>query len=197
MARLDMVASVSTAVLHQRSSRPGPVALAALVVWALLFAAIGALVVEPALHRLMAVRPPRAEAQHEAMRPLPPPPVNDIVLNGDYAAPDGLTLRVEGAALTFGGARIATAPHRLARAADMAAQGVSYATALDVPANIQIEVRRVEDGSAPLCAGSDTGWLAMAVGEDGVRLLPLRAGDPPGATRSPTALCPVQVLGRR
>jgi len=191
-----MVAVVNTAVLPHRHPRPGPVTLAALVVWALLFAALGAVVVEPALHRLMAVRPTRVEARHEATRPLPPPPINDIVLGGTYAS-EGLTLRAEGAALTFGTARIVTAPHRLALAAEPAAQGVSFATALDVSANVQIEIRRIEAGTAPLCAGGDTGWLAMAVRADGVSLLPLRAGDPPGATRSPTALCPVRVLGRR
>jgi hypothetical protein len=191
-----MVAVVSTAVLSHRHRRPGPVALAALVVWALLFAALGAVVVEPTLHRLMAAQPTRTEARHETTRPLPPPPINDIVLDGAYAT-EGLTLRADGAALTFGTARIVTAPHRLALAAEPAAQGVSFATALDVAANVQIEIRRIEAGTAPLCAGGETGWLAMAVRADGVSLLPLRTGDPPGATRSPAALCPVRVLGRR
>lgn len=192
-----MVSSVSTAVLHQRNARPGPVALAALAVWALLFAGLGAVVVEPALHRLMSVRLITGQAQQEAIgRPLPPP-INDIVLEGDYAGSDGLTLRAEGATLAFGRAAIATAPHRLALAAEAAAQGVSFATALNVPDNVQIEVRRVEAGEAPLCAGGEAGWLAMAVWTDGVSLLPLRAGDPPGLTRSPTALCPVRTLERR
>lgn len=191
-----MVAVVSTAVLPPRHPRPGPVALAALVVWALLFAALGAVVVEPALHRLMAAPPTRGEARHEATRPLPPPPINDIVLDGTYAT-SGLTLEAEGATLTFGTARIVTAPHRLALAAEPAAQGVSFATALDVSANVQIEIRRIETGTAPLCAGGEAGWLAMAVRSDGVSLLPLRAGDPPGPALSPTALCPVRMLERR
>ena len=191
-----MVAVVSTALLHQRNARPGPFALVALVVWALLFAGLGALVVEPVLHQAMSASPSRGAPQSLPVQLLPPPP-NDLILDCEYAAADGLVLHAEGAALTFGTARIATAPHRLALAADMAAQGVSYATALEVPANIQIEVRRVEAGKTALCAGGGAGWLAMAVREDGVRLLPLRAGDPPGATRSPTALCPVRVLGRR
>lgn len=191
-----MVAVVSTTVLPHRHPRPGPVALAALVVWALLFAALGAVVVEPALHRLMAVQPTRVEARHEATRPLPPPPINDIILDGIYAS-EGLILRAEGATLTFGTARIVTAPHRLALAAEPAAQGVSFATALDVSANVQIEIRRIEAGTASLCAGGEAGWLAMAVRADGVSLLPLRAGDPPGPALSPTALCPVRMLERR
>ena len=191
-----MVAVVSTVVLPPRHPRPGPVALAALVVWALLFATLGAIVVEPALHRLMA-RPTRVEARHEALRPLPLPPINDIVLDGDYAGPDGLTLQVEGATLTLGTTRIATAPHRLALGAEPAAQGVSFATALGAPDNVQIEIRRVESGDAPLCAGGETGWLAMVVRSDGVSLLPLRVGDPPGSALSPTALCPVRTLERR
>ena len=191
-----MVAVVSTAVLPHRHPRPGPVALAALVVWALLFAVLGAVVVEPALHRLMAAPPTRVEARHEATRPLPPPPINDIVLDGTYAT-EGLTLRAEGATLTFGAARVVTAPHRLALAAEPAAQGVSFATALNAPVNVQIEIRRIEAGTAPLCAGGEAGWLAMAVRSDGVSLLPLRAGDPPGPALSPTALCPVRMLERR
>ena len=191
-----MVAVVSTAVLPHRHPRPGPVALAALVVWALLFAVLGAVVVEPALHRVMAAPPTRVEARHEALRPLPSPPINDIVLDGTYAS-EGLTLRAEGATLTFGAARIATAPQRLALGAEPAAQGVSFATALNVPDNVQIEIRRMESGDAPLCAGGETGWLAMAVRSDGVSLLPLRVGDPPGPALSPTALCPVRMLERR
>ena len=192
-----MVAVVSTAVLPHRHPRPGPVTLAALVVWALLFAALGAVVVEPALHRLMAAPPTRVEARHEATRPLPPPPINDIVLDGDYAGPDGLTVKAEGATLTFGAAQIVTTPHRLALAAELTAQGVSFATALDVPDNVQIEIRRIEAGTASLCAGGEAGWLAMAVRADGVSLLPLRVGDPPGPALSPTALCPVRMLERR
>jgi hypothetical protein len=153
-------------------------------------------VVEPALHRLMKAPPTRVEARHEATRPLPPLPINDIILDGAYAT-EGLTLRVEGATLTFGTARIVTAPHRLALAAEPAAQGVSFATALDVPDNVQIEIRRIEPGTATLCAGGEAGWLAMAVRSDGVSLLPLRVGDPPGSALSPTALCPVRMLERR
>ena len=190
-----MVAVVSTVALPSRHPRPGPIALAALVVWALLFAALGAVVVEPALHRLMAVPPTRTEARHEATRPLPPP-INDIVLDGTYASA-GLTLRAEGATLTFGAARVVTAPHRLALAAEPAAQGVSFATALNVPDNVQIEIRRIEAGMAPLCAGGEAGWLVMAVRSDGVSLLPLRIGDPPGPALSPTGLCPVRMLERR
>lgn len=191
-----MVAVVSTVTLPHRHPRPGPVALAALVVWALLFAALGAVVVEPALHRLMAAQPTRVEARHDATRPLPPPPINDIVLDGNYAS-EGLTLRAEGATLTIGTERIVTAPHRLALAAEPAAQGVSFAAALNVPDNVQIEIRRIEAGTASLCAGGEAGWLAMAVRSDGVSLLPLRAGDPPGMTLSSIALCPVRMLERR
>jgi len=187
---------MSTAVLSSRTARPGPTALAAAVVCALLFAALGALVVEPALHRLMTPTvAPRADLA--SPRRAATPPVNDLILSGDYAGADGSTLRVEGAALTFGEARIVTAPHQLATASDPAAQGVTYARALNTPANVQIEVRRVTSGTAPLCAGSEAGWLALAVRADGVDVLPMRAGDPPGASRSPTALCPVRVLGRR
>lgn len=187
---------MNTAVLQPRATRPGPTALAAAVVCALMFTALGALVVEPALHRLMTpISTPHA-ASTAPGRPVPPP-VNDLVLSGDYAGADGLTLGVEGAALTFGDGRIVTAPHRLAIASDPVAQGVSYATALNTPANVQIEVRRVTSGTAPLCADGAPGWLALAVRADGVDILPVRVGDPPGADRSPTALCPVRVLGRR
>lgn len=191
---------MSTAVLSSRAARPGPTALAAAVVCALLFAALGALVVEPALHRLMtptsALRPVPVPAPAASRRPAPPP-VNDLILSGDYVGADGLALRVEGATLAFGQARIVTAPHRLAAASEPVAQGVSYATALNTPSNVQIEVRRVASGAAPLCAEGAPGWLALAVRADGVDILPLRAGDPPGANRSPTALCPVRALGRR
>ena len=187
---------MSTAVLSSRAARPGPPALAATAVCALIFASLGAVVVEPALHRLMT---PTAASRADLASPRGaiPPPVNDLFLSGDYAGADGAPLRVEGAFLTFGEARMVTAPHRLATASDAAAQGVTYATALNTPANVQIEVRRVVSGAAPLCAGSEAGWLALAVRADGVDILPIRAGDPPGAGRSPTALCPVRVLSRR
>ncbi|MCV0414153.1 MAG: hypothetical protein K5831_04640 [Brevundimonas sp.] len=187
---------MSTAVLSSRAARPGPTVLAAAVVCALLFAALGALVVEPALHRLMTNTSAPRPAPAASRRPAPPP-VNDLILSGDYVGADGLALRVEGATLAFGQARIVTAPHRLAAASEPVAQGVSYATALNTPSNVQIEVRRVASGAAPLCAEGAPGWLALAVRADGVDILPLRAGDPPGANRSPTALCPVRALGRR
>ncbi len=190
------MAAMSTAVLSSRAARPGPTALAATAVCALIFASLGAMVVEPALHRLMTpTAAPRAD--RASPRGAIPPPVNDLILSGDYAGADGSALRVEGASLTFGERRIVTAPHRLAAASGAAAQGVTYATALNTPANVQIEVRRVVSGAAPLCAGSEAGWLALAVRADGVDILPIRAGDPPGASRSPTALCPVRMLGRR
>jgi hypothetical protein len=188
---------VSTAALHHRNARPGPGALALLGLFALLFAGLGAMVVEPALHGALSPGTSAPARVKPSAAPTAPPPPNDIILDGDYAAADGARLRADGATLAFGRAALVTAPHRLVIAADLAAQGVSYATALNVPANVQIEVRRVESGGAPLCAGSDTGWLAMAVRTDGVTLLPLRGGDPPGAALSPTALCPVRTLERR
>jgi len=189
---------VSTAFLLQPTGRPGPAALAGAAVCAVLFAALGALVVEPALHRLLTPASPDPAPTRTMRSEAPPtPPVNDLVLAGDYATAEGLTLRVEGAALVLGGQRLVTAPHRLAVASETAARGVSYAAALGAPPNVQIEVRRVASGAAPLCPDGLVGWLALSVRADGVDILPLRAGEAPGADRSPAALCPVRVLDRR
>ena len=130
---------MSTAVLSSRAARPGPTALAAAVVCALLFAALGALVVEPALHRLMTLTSAPRPAPAASRRPAPPP-VNDQILSGDYVGADGLALRVEGATLAFGQARIVTAPHRLAAASEPVAQGVSYATALNAAAFAELNI---------------------------------------------------------
>ncbi len=155
---------------------------------------LGALVVEPALNRLITpidapVRP-RASGQVE---------VGEVVLSGRYAATNSdMALDVDGGALsTTTGGRLTSAPHRLVQADQPASVSRSFTDAMAVPPMAQIEVRRVTaDEDTRLCAGHPVGWLALAVRRDGFVLMPVRQGPPPGALLADDRLCAVLDLSR-
>ncbi|WP_306002659.1 hypothetical protein [Brevundimonas sp. C43] len=155
---------------------------------------LGALVVEPALNRLMtptdAFVRPRVSGQVE---------VGEVVLSGRYVAADShMALDVEGGALsTTTGGRLTSAPHRLVQADQPASVSRSFTDAMAVPPMAQIEVRRVTaDEDTRLCAGHPVGWLALAVRRDGFVLMPVRQGPPPGALLADDRLCAVLDLSR-
>lgn len=155
---------------------------------------LGALVVEPALNRLMApieapARPP-VSGQVE---------VGEVVLSGRYVAVNSdLALDLDGGALsTATGGRLTSAPHRLVQADQQASISKSFVNAMAVPPMAQIEVRRVTaDEDTRLCAGHPVGWLALAVRRNGFVLMPVRQGPPPGALLADDRLCAVLDLSR-
>jgi hypothetical protein len=154
----------------------------------------GALVVEPALNRLItptdASARPRMSGQVE---------VGEIVLSGRYVATNSdMVLDVDGGALsTTTGGRLTSAPHRLVQADQQVSVSKSFTDAMAVPPMAQIEVRRVTaDEDSRLCAGHPVGWLALAVRRDGFVLMPVRQGPPPGALLADDRLCAVLDVSR-
>ena len=170
--------------------------LAAMGLCAFVCVLIGAVVVEPALHRLSfagvlprglpSLAPDRVE-------------VGDPVLAGAYRTADGaVTLAFDGATVTRPGAGgLETAPHRLVSADQPASAARTFAEVLQTPPAAQIEVRRVvADRESRLCAGHAVGWLALAVHRQGVIVLPVRQGPPPGSLATDDRLCAVVALNR-
>ncbi|SPU55047.1 Uncharacterised protein [Brevundimonas vesicularis] len=155
---------------------------------------LGALVVEPALNRLIAPIDapvgPRVYGQVV---------IGEVMLSGRYvAAKSDMALDVDGGALsTTTGGRLTSAPHRLVQADQPASVSKSFTDAMAVPPMAQIEVRRVTtDEDTRLCGGHPVGWLALAVRRDGFVLMPVRQGPPPGALLSDDRLCAVLDLSR-
>lgn len=155
---------------------------------------LGAVVVEPALHRVMepthALTPRRVSGQVE---------VGDVVLAGRYAtAGSTLVLDLNGGALTTStGGRLTSAPHRLVQADQPASASSIFSDAMTVPSEAQIEIRRViADEDTRLCAGHPVGWLALAAQRDGFVMMPVRQGPPPGALMPDDRLCAVLDLSR-
>lgn len=155
---------------------------------------LGALVVEPALNRLIAPTDlsarPLLSGQVE---------VGEVVLSGRYVATNSdMVLDVDGGALsTITGGRLTSAPHRLVQADQPASVSRSFTDAMAVPPTAQIEVRRITaDEDSRLCAGHPVGWLALAVRRDGFVLMPVRQGPPPGALLGDDRLCAVLDLSR-
>lgn len=151
---------------------------------------IGAFGVEPALHYLMTVDPeaaPRGE-QGKVV-------IGEILLSGQYkTAEGGRSLEAQGGALIMNnGKRLVSAPHRLVAADEKATASSTFAGVMAVPAQAQIEVRRVvSDEGSHLCDGQSVGWLAFAVRQDGFVLLPVLQGPPPGALLAEERLCDLQ-----
>ena len=154
---------------------------------------LGALVVEPALDRLIA--PSDASARPRVYGQVE---VGEVVLSGRYVATDSnMALDVDGGALSTAGGRLTSAPHRLVQADQQASVSKSFTDAMAVPPLAQIEVRRVTaDEDTRLCAGHPVGWLALAVRRDGFVLMPVRQGPPPGALLADDRLCAVLDLSR-
>lgn len=155
---------------------------------------LGALVVEPALNRLIA--PTDDSARPRVSRQVE---VGEVVLSGRYvAAKSSMALDVDGGALsTTTGGRLTSSPHRLVQADQQASVSKSFTDAMAVPPTAQIEVRRVTaDEDTRLCAGHPVGWLALAVRRDGFVLMPVRQGPPPGALLADDRLCAVLDLSR-
>ena len=101
-------------------------------------------------------------------------------------------------ALTIEGAgRLTTTPHRLVGAGQKADAARTFADVMGAPAAAQIEIRRVvADEDSRLCAGQAVGWLALAVRRNGLLLMPVRQGPPPGALASADRLCAVRDFNR-
>ena len=155
---------------------------------------LGALVVEPAVYRLIEPAddpaPPRPSSQVE---------VGDAVLAGRYAtAGSTLVVQIEGGALSTGtGGTLKSEPHRLVPADQQASVSTIFADAMTVPTQAQIEIRRVTaEEDTRLCAGHPVGWLALAVRRDGFVMMPVRQGPPPGALTPDDRLCAVLDLSR-
>ena len=171
--------------------------LAAIAAGAFACVLIGAVVVEPALHRVIeAVRLP---ATAPLFAPAARIEVADVDPTGVYRAEDpGVALDFEGAHITReGGGQLHTAPHRLVSAAQPASTTRTFARAMTVPPQAQIEVRRVVgENQSRLCGGKPVGWLALAIRRDGLVLMPVRQGPPPGGLAGDDRLCAVLDLKR-
>ena len=159
---------------------------------------LGALVVEPALNRL--IEPGAAPAGSGAKGQVV---IGDPVVGGRYVSAGSdalspLTIQAEGGALTIEGAgRLTTTPHRLVGAGQKADAARTFADVMGAPAAAQIEIRRVvADEDSRLCAGQAVGWLALAVRRNGLLLMPVRQGPPPGALASADRLCAVRDFNR-
>jgi hypothetical protein len=155
---------------------------------------LGALIVEPALNRLIA--PTDLSARPRVYGQVV---IGEVMLSGRYvAAKSDMALDVDGGALsTTTAGRLTSAPHRLVQADQPASVSRSFTDAMAVPPMAQIEVRRVTaDDDTRLCAGHPVGWLALAVRRDGFVLMPVRQGPPPGALLSDDRLCAVLDLSR-
>lgn len=155
---------------------------------------LGALVVEPAVHRL--IEPSDDPAPH---RPTGRVEVGDAVLAGRYAtAGSTLAVEIEGGALsTDTGGALTSEPHRLVPADQQASVSTLFAEAMTVPTQAQIEIRRVTaEEDTRLCGGHPVGWLALAVRRDGFVMMPVRQGPPPGALTPDDRLCAVLDLSR-
>lgn len=154
---------------------------------------LGALVVEPALNRLI-----------EPGRPAPSPrpsgqvEIGEAVVAGRYVAKgSGLVLTADGGLIVTPSGRLNSAPHRLVQADQKASVSHAFAHIMTTPPQAQIEIRRVTaDQDTRLCAGHPVGWLALAVRRDGFVLMPVRQGPPPGADLSDDRLCAVLDLDR-
>ena len=159
---------------------------------------LGAVVVEPALHRV--IEPSGAPSGAPAPRPVSGQvEIGEAVLAGRYAtAGSTLALEVNGGALTTNtGGRLTSAPHRLVQADQSASASSIFADAMTVPPQAQIEIRRVtSDEDTRLCAGHPVGWLALAMRRDGFVMMPVRQGPPPGALTPDDRLCAVLDLSR-
>lgn len=185
-------------VSEQSDAAPPPLwALAAIAAGAFACVMIGAVVVEPALHRLMqTTRLPKVSSR---LAPTGRVETADLDLAGRYRADAaGLVLDIDGAEIARnGGGRLDTAPHRLVSAGQAASVSRTFAQAMAVPAQAQIEVRRVvADTDSRLCGGHPVGWLAFAIRRDGFILMPARQGPPPGALAPDDRLCDVVELKR-
>lgn len=108
--------------------------------------------------------------------------LEDSTLKGD----NGASFTTERVALVIGG--------------DQYSPGQTYAQAMMIPAEQQVELRRVLEETPPtqapanaLCGGSRTGFIALAKVEDGggeiVKLIGLKGTDLPAATASGVELC--------
>ena len=108
--------------------------------------------------------------------------LEDALLKGD----NGASFTTERVALVIGG--------------DQYSPGQTYAQAMMIPAEQQVELRRVLEETPPtqtpanaLCGGSRTGFIALAkVDEDGgeiVKLIGLKGTDLPAATATGVELC--------
>ena len=146
----------------------------------------------------------------ERLRRMSPPLVatssaGDVVLAGEYEPLDDRTREVAGLTTFLGaeirletGGALKTRPHRIMSGEATLVRGATYAQALDLPADAQVEVREVVSGAAPgPCGGASVGWLALVQTGDTVRILPVRGRTPPGETLDPAAPCPILSLKKR
>lgn len=188
-----------SAAFHPSPRRPALGPTVALALGGLAAVLSGALLVEPMLNRLTesgalvqaydAARglAGRAVEQTRALDVVPAPddgprPVNDLSPDGVWTAADEPAraladqLTFEGATLRFGGqVPVATTPHRLLEAREPLRGGDTYARALRVPANVQVEVRDLAQplAKAALCDGRTVQRIAFVQTARELILLPL------------------------
>lgn len=160
---------------------------------------LGALVVEPAIHRLASDLPSAGSNRSPDRQSvfLGRVEVGEALLQGRYVARSGQAFEVDGSVIASGDARLQTAPHHLADAGRPATDRRTFAGSMNIPPAAQVEVRRVvRDGNTGLCGNEAVGWVVLAPRQDGFRLLPVRKGSPPGASLADDRLCPVLDLTR-
>ena len=188
-----------SAAFHPSPRRPALGPTVALALGGLAAVLSGALLVEPMLNRLTesgalvqaydAARglAGRAVEQTRALDVVPAPddgprPVNDLSPDGVWTAADEPAralsdqLTFEGATLRLSGqAPLATTPHRLLEAREPLLGGDTYARALRVPANVQVEVRDLAQAPAApaLCDGRTVQRIALVQTARELILLPL------------------------
>jgi hypothetical protein len=186
-------------VEHHADAPPPKWVLGAIGAAAIASVAIGALIVEPAIHRLLSSTPLRAPPLPSSPAPSGRVEIGETTLQGRYsAAGSDRTLDVEGAVIALDdNRRLRTAPHRLVDASQPASTAGSFADVMHTPAGAQVEIRRVvEDVDTGLCDGLPVGWAVLAVRRDGFVLMPVREGPPPGSLLAADRLCPVLDLTR-
>lgn len=107
----------------------------------------------------------------------------EALLSGSYDPADEATGRLagrtdfDGASIRFAnGDTLKTRPDRLAQSQEARSDGQTWASAFQIPAGVQLEIREIVKSQAPgLCAGSEIETLAIVQTQKELLLLPVSA----------------------
>ena len=149
---------------------------------------------------------PQPDANAMPVERAAPPVVKPVAL-GEYDPGNPVAIAVTGK-LTLeetelkgeNGARFTTERVALVNGGDQYSAGNTYAQAMMIPADLQVELRRVLEETPPteapanaLCGGSRTGFIALAKVEEGdgelLKLIGLKGTDLPAASAQGVELC--------
>ena len=149
---------------------------------------------------------PQPDANAMPVERAAPPVVKPVAL-GEYDPGNPVAIAVTGK-LTLeetelkgeNGARFTTERVALVNGGDQYSAGSTYAQAMMIPADLQVELRRVLEETPPteapanaLCGGSRTGFIALAKVEEGdgelLKLIGLKGTDLPAASAQGVELC--------